>query len=195
MKYVGRQIVCVLLYTLATLGCAPGRMQIPHTSAGSPLDSLAPLIFRIEMHENRTERFIDVSHGYGEHLGEREVAGFIAETLASELKRSGHRVQGERATEDVDIVIVGRVEEAAVRLNQTTSTRAGFVTVNLSVERTADSNRILSRTYRGSHYDDKMTQTRQIIPDVFNEALLNLIEEFTIDPDLINGLKQVAQSR
>lgn len=180
-------------------GCTPTPipMQVPHLRIGSPLADIPPQTFAIQVTDSREEKFVTVSKNRS--VGDQPVASFIARTLAAELKRRGHKAVLGAATK-AHVVIVGIVKQAALKF--TPHTEAGIVIVDISVAKSDGTRQLLSKTYDGTYYkwfhaqqQSRFRENSEILRDIFNGALLNLVEDFTTDPDLLDGLQQIAHSR
>lgn len=186
-----RSPFALVLMTAMTACTNPGPMQIPQSKYDSPLAQIAPLTFAIRMTNSTGASFVTIGKV---PIGDKPVTTFISEALRAELERSGHRVLRQEASEKYDILVDIDVKQASIIF--TPHTRAGIVIVKFILTGQVGVRQILSKTYEGTHYDRLMSYPmHKVLPVVFNEALLNLIEDFTADPDLISGLQQVAQSR
>lgn len=178
--------------------------DIPQLKTGSPLHAIKPLLFEIE--EFADERQVMDKYKDDEirmkknYVGfwtrailiDRNVTGIITEAISSELKRNGHSVSNSSdGNKNVDIVIKGAVTKFYFfAVNKV----EGCVEAKIAVISNKDSAKTFIKTYRGN------VPTNWRVPGgygginkLLNQALLDMVEDFTTDTeflDLLRGIKK-----
>lgn len=174
--------------------------QIPQLKTGSPLAGIQPLTFAINEFEDVRPHKKFIGDAYGTHKIELDVqkaSEIISQAFANELKRNGHKVMGFKESGKADVIIEGIVRQywAAGRDYFTGSKVTADVEVEINV--TAKGlEKPFTKTYHGNYFNNpafgiNLLNMGAIFTDAVNNALLNMLKEFTDDEEFLNLIKQV----
>lgn len=191
-------IFCLVLYC----GCNVKTIKIdplPQLQSGSPLSTVEPLTFKIKEFEDvrsYKKQIGATKAGPKIELDEQKVSEIITQAIANELKRNGHKVLQTGKSDKADIIVEGIVRQYWVASTPgfITVTITGSVEVEMNFITGQDSKKPLSKTFRGNHYySDK--GFLGVLEYVLNQALLDMLKEFTTDEEFLNKLKTVRDSK
>ena len=189
--------------------------DIPQLKTGSPLHEIKPLMFEIEefaderqVMDKYKDNEIQMKKNYvGFYsvgipvLIDRNVTDIITEAISNELKRNGHSVikpsSGNESSvkTDVDVIIKGAVTKYYCFINSTTDSRACCVEAKIAAIPTKDSGKTFIKIYRGNLPEKpRVSIGRKVFGEILNMLLLDMIEDFTTDPEFLDLLRDVKKS-
>ncbi len=164
---------------------------------GSPLRALDSLTFRINtFSDKRLQQGNKIGRLRGKTIiSDTPIPQIVYETLITELRRNGHQVVGSNDIRQPDAVIDGAVLFYWLEfrdVNVFTVEAIGTVKVDLSLRTPSCSNRSIEpMTYTGTYnLRSHMGITAGGMQGVLEEALLNVIKDFTTDPRVLDVLRQ-----
>ena len=198
MRYIKSVIFSVIFATITLQACTTRTIKIdpiPELKSGSPLSGIEPLTFKINEFEDVRPYKKQVGVGPQSikiELEEQKVSDIVAQAIANELKRNGHKTLQPKESGKADVVINGIVRQYWVEdyTKIFTVKVSGHVEVEINVVRRQDLDKPLSKTFRGKYYySDK--GVLGVWEHVINQALLQMIKEFTTDEEFLNVLKKV----
>ena len=171
--------------------------QLELKGGGSFFKQIESLTFGINQFDDR--RAIKDVVGYHPAryiVTKKEVTDIIAQAIATELKRNGHKVLESNSSDKGDVVIDGIVRKFFFKW------RTGWVfayceanvEVDIKVTTPLVSNKMFSKKYTGYYKMKEFGGSFRLIRIVLNEALLNMIKDFTTDQDLFDYLHEVEKN-
>jgi hypothetical protein len=198
MRHSLARAAVALVCALATVSCAKHieMKGLPGISGGSPLRGVQPATFAVDTFGDQRQ----VKDAVGMHNGVRklvlrdDVAEVFRQAIVAELRRNGHMVLEGRDAEQAAFVVDGAVLGSWFYL------KPGFVkggygasahaTIGVT-KRDAPGARVF-RQYSGvyeksSYWVGQRTET-------LNEALLNLVKDFTTDGDVLELLGRAGRT-
>jgi len=200
MKYKRHNvlILIILVITIQACGTAVIKMdQIPRLEGGSPLSSIEPVTFIIKA-ESRTGKYVGLGVAPGGRHAEldRKVSDVVAEAIGMELKRNGHRVLESSDINKADLVIIGIVLRYWVEPPKSflVPTHVGTAQTHITILKAKDSVEMLSKTYEGVyHRKEQFLKLPGVayFKDVLDNALLNMVKDFTTDPEFLDCLQKI----
>jgi len=172
--------------------------QIPRLEGGSPLSGIEPVTFVIKA-EDRTGKYVarGVAPGWRPAELDRKVSDVVAEAIATELKRNGHRVLDSSDINKADLVMIGIVLRywVDVREGVFKKEHIGIAKVQITILRAKDSVEMLSKTYEGVYHRTQHLEIPGVgyYKDILVNALLNMVKDFTTDPEFLDCLQKIKQ--
>jgi uncharacterized lipoprotein YajG len=214
MKSQRYLIISAIFIAFLVPACGPKIIKIepiPKLEGGSILRQIDSLTFIInEVKDGRPELIKTVlfNKGDGSHdivnssydprlVGiEPRVKDIVAQAITAELMRNGHKMLGPKNLGNADVVIDITIQKYWCQ------TVTGFWTVNykgrvetfVKMAMPLDSDEVFTKTYGGSYDDIPALAGFGPIKGVLNEALLNMIKDFTTDPELLDFLQKVKEN-
>lgn len=197
-------IVFAIFFSIIVLqGCTTKTVRIdpiPELKTGGPLSGIGPLTFKINEFEDVRPHKKIIGEAYPTHkieLEDQKVPDIVAQAIANELKRNGHRVLQTGASGRADVIIGGVVRGywVAGRDYATISKVTGSVEIEINVMTSRSKEKSFSKTYRGNYYSEpffgiNLLNMGPVFTDVINQALLDMIKEFTTDEEFLNKIRQ-----
>lgn len=211
MKYNKPLVLFIALVSILQ-GCIPAvnlKMKIPELKAKSPLGDVKPLTIVVgEFEDERPipDRYKD-SIGFAYYPAShpvilnknKKVTDVVFEAISSELKRSGHNViNSVNGNKDADLIIKGTVSKyqfMLVPLMGWTQKFTGIVEAKL-LYLVKGSNKTVLKTYSGHFTKEGIIRLPpKDIKEYMETALLNMIEDFGSDPEILDTLKELEKSK
>ena len=127
-------------------------------------------------------------------LDDQKVPEIINQAIVKELKRNGHKVLQPGEANKADVIIDGIVRGYWIQSNNYTFsiTITGMVETELNITANKNEDKFITKTYRGNYqYETSGMISPSVWRDVINQALLDMIKEFTTDEKFLNRLKRV----
>ena len=191
----------IFISILAMLqGCITRTIKIdpiPELKIGSPLAGIESLTFKInEFKDVRSNKKLVGACRVGPkiELEEQKVPEIITQTIANEMKRNGHKVLQTGEADKADVIIDGTVRGYWVQSNNYTFsiTITGMVETEIYVTANKNMDNPLIKTYRGDYYyETSGIISPSVWRDVINQALLEMVKEFTTDEEFLSGIRRV----
>ncbi len=200
----GSKMFSVLLVfaSLALTSCSTPLIQtskLPSLETGSPLKSSRPL--RVYVGEFQDVRGLEadfIGVGFGVPVPrlrlDKPVSQVVRDSIQREFQRNGHTCLGTGERGWADIKVEGSVYQyvfqflaggAGMKLTGT-----GHVGVKISAKSVSHPDRFFSKNYDGSSSTSRFNWSVQETGETVNDALLNMLEEFTTDREFLEFLKQ-----
>jgi hypothetical protein len=170
--------------------------KVPELQGSSPLSGIKPVMFTVN-------RFKDATAGEG-IVGQalqmdRQVNDIVRQAIINELIRDGHQVSSPEYSSKANAVIDGTVRTYWVLCKQKiflllrAAHVLGHVKADITI-RFLDSGTVLTKSYDGaSDVETYKGLTKETGERALNEALLNMLKDFTMDPDFLDGLNKLSQ--
>lgn len=189
-------IITFLAYMIQGCGQVPIKMrQIPELKGGSPLSGIEPVTFVFNDFIDEVGEIVGFVGGFKNPVViDKKVTHIVVQTITSELKRNGHKILGRNNVDKTDFIIDGNVKQyfvesqARVKVEYTAN-----VKVNITVSKALSHEKILSQTYSGVYKESKIwppLAIEEYLVEMLNRALLNMVKDFTTDPDFLNILNR-----
>jgi len=202
MKHKMTLLILLLLTTSAIQSCSGDiKMdKIPELQSGSPLSGIKPLIFAVTHFKNAAgdEGIIGKPGGvWPDFKTDRPVDDIVRQAIINELIRNGHEVLSPESASKASVIIDGTVRQywawhKMAKIPHFHGHVLGHVNVDITV-RFSDSGTILTKTYNGTSDLETQGFTKRNCESALNEALLRMLKDFTMDPDLLDGLNKVGK--
>ena len=199
MKY---RIYRALLVTLISIlqGCTRNIMmeKIPEIKTKSPLSEVKPLniVIREFGYESlsKTAEFIKVQK---DGLN-KEIKDIVLEAISNELRRNGHNVfTSVNADTNADMIIEGNVSkyEHLVIPGWTAKINTIIEVKLLYINRGSD--KPILKTYSGNYTHARPTweTASKMLEKCTELTLLNMVEKFTTDPELMDIFKELEKHK
>lgn len=197
MKCQRNLIIISILLALAVQGCASVgiiRMErIPTLRGGSPLSGIEPVTCVIKDFRDEVGEVVFSEMG-GIVKIDRGTADIVVQAIAAELRRNGHKVMEPKDVDMADVVIDGTVKQFWIELRQHFLYARILASVKVEITVTsASGGKTLSKLYSGISAERGMGNRwtwEERYRDSLNEALSNMVKDFTTDPDFLDGLRK-----
>lgn len=198
MKHGLYAAFALILTVIFLQGCNTKTIRIdpiPELKTGSPLAGIEPLSFAFKEFEDfRTDKKhigLCVNMGVKMELKDQNVSEIVRQAVVNELKRNGHKILLPGEANNADVVIEGIVSRFWIdgRANFATISYASTVVTDITVS-TVGSDKPLSKTYEGN-FNYSGGGFPGVLEYILNQALLDMLKEFTTDEDFLSRIKQV----
>lgn len=217
MKYKGGYsfIYTILFFIVLLLqGCTRVLVMepIPNLEGGSPLSEIEPVTFIINgLEGDWTKKCVKVDPNSG--VPETVVAfridkvvihnkpeDLVVQAIRNELIRNGHKVLDSKYQDKANIIIDVVVEQYWTDMRDLMFRGALYeanVKAQITVREPLISDYILRKSYKGnsSHNPFIAKPLYGEVKAVLNEALLEMVKDFTFDPDFLNILRKSKKSQ
>lgn len=192
MKCRRNLIIISIFLALALQGCAAvmiiGMERIPTLKGGSPLSGIEPVTCVIKDFRDEAGEIV---FSYVDTVAkiDRGAADIVAQAIATELRRNGHKVMESKDVDKADVVIDGTVKQFWLEVQQHLLSAGVLAHAKAEITVTsASGGKILSKLYSGISIERKMSDKNMELN--LKEALSNMVKDFTTDPDFLDGLKK-----
>lgn len=206
MKYKIYLLILLLLTTSVIASCSGviKMEKIPELEGGSPLGGIKPVTFTINHFKNAAddEGIVGIPGGaLPKYKTDRQVNDIVRQAIINELIRNGHRVLPPEDSSKANVVIDGTVWQywasfkphKTILMLSSVNHVIGSVKADITV-RFSDSGTILTKSYNGTaDLETAKAFTKGNCESALNEALLNMLKDFTMDPDFLDGLNKVGK--
>lgn len=159
---------------------------------GSPLKSVSPTNFIIHPFEDTREEEASTIRSFNvNRKTDKPIAKVVEDAIKKELQRNGHKFLESSSTDNKAIVIEGTVYQFSLASTPGIlyMTLSGDVAVKITAYPSNQPDNMFIKKYKG-HYSGEWIAPRQKEPLVMNEALLEMISEFTTDEEFIMFLNK-----
>ena len=121
---------------------------------------------------------------------DKPVSQVVRDSIQSEFQRNGHICLGTEQQNQADIVIEGSVYQYMFAFDAGRREIAGHVGVKISVKAVSRPSDLFSKKYDGNYILRGGFMSGHTAQQVLNEALLNMLKEFTTDQEFLGFLKR-----
>jgi len=186
--------------------------QASELKIGSPLKGIGPLTFFIEpftsarhitgvftkgkFQENGPNYIGYDAIGYNTktYLADKPITQVVETAIGKELQRNGHVLIDSTKQKEADVIISGVVYKYDINTNATSTTNhySAEVSVRIIASLRNNPDSSISKIFNGSKADQSAWGLKnETLGIMTNEALRNMLADFTNDPELIEFLKKV----
>jgi len=186
--------------------------KIPELQGGSPLSGIKTVIFTVNHFKDDRgsvkefagdERTVGMSGGVQpNYRTDRQVNDIVRQAIINELIRNGHRVVATEDSSKANVIIDGTVRQYWAWFEHHhywplsyEHTVLGSVKADITVK-FSDSGSTFSKSFNGAA--DLKTYagfTKGKCESVLNEALLNMVKDFTMDLGFLDGLNKTEKGK
>lgn len=195
----------LILLVIILSGCSLGTLTIktgivPILQEGSPLNAIKPIAILVSdfkderLHKDHVGQLIHPVLGtemYKLNV-DKDIAKLVREAVQKEFERNGHKVLQSQDIRNADIEIGGSILEYWVEsISHFAHVEVkGTVKAKIIVKNYRTGENFILKDYSGFYsFKAGSVSTFQNMADVLNEALLNLVKDFTRDPEFLMKLK------
>ena len=169
--------------------------EVPELKIGSPLAGIRSLTFLVNEFEDARpfKGSVILASERGRIELNQKVSELVTQSIANELKRNGHKVLRSNESDNADVIIKGVVRRYWIESKPVSlfSLRlSGTVEAEISVNGQG-TEKVIPKIYRGDYYIDGNSIGPLIWRDILNQALTEMIKEFTTDEEFLGRIKQV----
>jgi hypothetical protein len=199
-----RCLLFLIAVALAPTGCTTytiAQKEVPVSKTGSPLRGVEPrtIVVRDFADSRDMKKLVGSQSGRFQLKIDRPVTGIVSEAIARELERNGHRVSGPESANQANVVISGDVLRYWVFYLDTFWKFKSTANVDSQIRVAAAGVPRLSKTYRGQHLFDTALpigfRFTKMSRNLLDEALLDMVRQFTTDPEFLAILRESGQAR
>lgn len=202
MKLEKSSILSLIGTALVVSGCMTRTIrmgdELPQLHGPSPLRTSKSAVFIInnfadERQDRETIGVVRDAAGESKLKVDRDVPSFITEAVANELARNEHTVLVADSARKPEIIIKGAVLEYWTEHSKTMwgFRSTGIVKARIEVIVPGTTNQTLTKTYVGNYFLSRKLAMGNIYTssrDVLNSALLDMVRDFSTDPDFVRLL-------
>jgi uncharacterized lipoprotein YajG len=189
-----KNILYLLIFVVFIFpACGPKviKLHIELGGGGSLLKQIEPLIFSVSnIEDKRSSKNLVGNHPIRAVITKRDAKDIIAQSIISELKRNGHKILNSELGGQSDFIIEGNIN----KFDYNWKTGYANVDCNATIEielniKSTSSNKIFTKRYTGNYYSSEFGGSFKQIRIVLNEALYNMVREFTTDKELFEYIQ------
>ena len=163
---------------------------IPELKVGSPLSGVKPVTFYVKRFGDEVGEMIEVipvGHAKGFIKIDIPANQLFSQAIANELKRNGHTVFLYENDGKADIIVDGVAKKYLIEFPISTfhSRNTGYAEAEITLIKISDATESMSKLYRGSF------DCRTVDRTCLYETLLDMVKDFSTDPDLLEFVKSV----
>jgi hypothetical protein len=189
----GNIIIVMVLSCFGLSGCTwtiVTAKQAP-LQTGSALKLVKPLKVCIKDFQDMRGMQKDVVH-YNFKL-DKPIATWVHDTIQREFERNGHTCLKPDKEGEADIVVEGLVYRYSIdfQVGIYMSKMVSNVGVKMSIKAVRDPNHVFTKKYDGNSFVNSMSMPLETVSEGQNEALLNMVKDFTTDQELLDFLHLV----
>jgi len=164
--------------------------EVSTLQVGSPLKGISPKTFAFK--EFKDARGRDPYLMYSQHKLEQPATAFVATAIMKELERNGHTCIPYSPQPKADFIVEGSVFKCWILRSQgmSTTTLTANVGAKITVSPASAENRVMTKTYEGEYRSGGVAGVDWKWKDILNQALLNMLKEFSTDSDLVMFLEK-----
>ena len=195
-KFLYVILIFIILF-LEACGTATIKMETtPELKVGSPLSGIQPITFLIKSFRDEVGEVVSVS-GVGVVKIDKSANQLFSQAITAELRRNGHTVLLHENDGKADIIIDGVVKKYLIEFRHSSWSTKAFsnAEVEMTLKKSADATEGVSKLYKSSYECDGALNNPHLFEDrwrnCLHEALLDIVKDFSTDPDLLDMLKKV----
>lgn len=190
------KIVLLMIIAIMFAGCSYTMKtnDIPQLQTGSPLKSLDPKIFAFKKFETIgiDDSLVMLKKGAHKLTLEEPPAIMVATAIKKELERNGHTCIEYSPQLKADFIVEGTVYKYYLyqEMSLTTLKVIANTAAKLTISSVSSDMQPLIKNYEGEYHVSGIMVPSNIWKDILAQALLNMVKEISIDPELIAFLEK-----
>jgi len=203
-----KQWILLFVLTATVSGCAFTTAQVnlaykPEAAQKSPLSTIKPLVFAIQIDDqrdtNERDRVGNKRNGFGAITASvktnQDVTLVLQEALKTELENNGHNIRPPKEANlnaTVHVLLKKYWSDLTIRFFEIQMVG----TINADVEvLDAQNERIVSKPISSTYTESRQIATDGAFESVLNGALLEFIRNFARDPSIVNALQGMQREK